>query len=254
VHGVAGQRLAVLPALPEHRLDVADHRPAQRDHHVVPRRPRPVHRGHRLALRIAAVVGVVAAAVAEVDPADERDVELGPAGVPQHDELLVVRSAGAHPHVQQHLAAGPLDPLAEVLVLLGTERQPVPVRAPDQPAHVHPALGRRAEQVAIVVSSSAVSRSSGSPRQSVNSSRSPRRSAPTQRASSAKVDCAVHKRLRTVAGRVRTATGVAGVEPGARVAPLGSGQEPFGLDGAPPSEGPTVLEPDRGGTVPGRPP
>jgi hypothetical protein len=200
------------------------------------------------------VVGVVPAAVTEVDPADERDVELGPAGVPQHDELLVVGSAGANPHVQQHLAAGPLDPLAEVLVLLRAERQPVPVRTPDQPAHVHPALGRRAEQVGdrrVVLGCQPLVRVTapvGEQQQVATAQR------PDPAGQLGEVDCPVHERLRAVAGRVRTAAGVAGVEPGACVAPLGSGQEPSGLDGAPPSERPTVLEPDRGRTVPGRPP
>ena len=63
--------------------------------------------GHRLGLRVAAVLGVVAAAVAEVDAADEGDVQLGPARVAQDDELLVVRAAEPDPHVQQRTRRRP---------------------------------------------------------------------------------------------------------------------------------------------------
>ena len=83
----------------------------------------PVHRRHRLRLRVAGVVLVVAAAVAQVDPAEERDVELGTAGMAQHEELLVVRAVGPDPHVQQALPAGRLDRPRRDGVLLGRELQ-----------------------------------------------------------------------------------------------------------------------------------
>ena len=45
------------------------------------------------------VTVVVAPAVTQVDSADERDVLFGPAGVAQHDELLMVRAVWSHSHV-----------------------------------------------------------------------------------------------------------------------------------------------------------
>ena len=93
------------------------------------------------------VVGVVAAAVAQVDPAGEGDVPLRVVRVAQHYELLVVRSAAADPLVQQHLAAGRLDVVAEAAVLLLAVREPVQVRTPEQPLDDHPALGGGREQL-----------------------------------------------------------------------------------------------------------
>ena len=55
-------------------------------------------------LRVAAVVGVVAAAVAQVDPADERDVVAGVVAAADDDELLVVAPAAPDPLVEQDLA------------------------------------------------------------------------------------------------------------------------------------------------------
>jgi hypothetical protein len=56
--------------------------------------------------------------VAEVDAADEGDVQLGPAGMADHDHLLVVGAQRADPLVEEALAAGGLDLVAEVTVLL----------------------------------------------------------------------------------------------------------------------------------------
>ena len=70
--------------------------------HVVPGGRRPVGRVHLLRLRIAEVALVVAAAVTQVDAADERDVLLGPAGVAQDHHLLVVRAGAPHALVQHH--------------------------------------------------------------------------------------------------------------------------------------------------------
>ena len=117
VHRVAAERLPIFPAFPEDRLHVAHRRTADEELDVVPRRSGPVHGGHPLPLRIAGVRGIVPPAVAQVDPADERHVLLRPAGVPQHDELLVVRAQHPHPHVQQALAAGRVHLGAEMPVL-----------------------------------------------------------------------------------------------------------------------------------------
>ena len=53
---------------------------------------------------------------------------------------------GPHPHVEQALAAGRLDLLAEMPVLLLAEREPVQVRAPDQSLDDHAAGGGRAQR------------------------------------------------------------------------------------------------------------
>src|SRR3954447_9681722 len=96
----AGERLRILPTLPKNRFDVGHRRPSDSELNVVPRRGLPVFRSHRLALRIPSVRRVVTAAVAEIDAPEERDIQFGPAAVAQHHELLVVRSAGTHPHVE----------------------------------------------------------------------------------------------------------------------------------------------------------
>ena len=100
-----------------------------------------------LRLAVAAMGLVVAARMAQVDAACERDIAFGCAGVPDHHQLLVVRPAESDPLVQQHLAACPLDRLAEVPVLLLAVGELVQVRAPYQPLDDDAALGRGAEQL-----------------------------------------------------------------------------------------------------------
>ena len=69
----------------------------------------------------------------------------GRPGMPQHHELLVVRAARTHPHVAQAFAAGRVDLLAEMPILLLAEGEPVQMRAPDQSLDDDPALGGRGE-------------------------------------------------------------------------------------------------------------
>ncbi len=145
--GVAAQRGRVLPALPEHGLDVVDRRALDRDLDVVPGRRRAVLLGHLERLRVALVVGVVPPRVAQVDAADERDVPRRVVAVPDHHELLVVRAAGAHPHVQQRLGAALLQRAPEPPVLRRGEPELLPVRAPDEAADVDAALVGAAEHV-----------------------------------------------------------------------------------------------------------
>ena len=114
---------------------------------------------------------------------EEGDIELGPLVVAQDDELLVVQAPAAHPHVQEALAACGVDLVAQVPVLCGGEGQAIPVGAPYQAANVHAAS---ASTFPIPVSGVSVRRSSGSPRQSVNISRSPSRICDTRWRSSAK--------------------------------------------------------------------
>jgi hypothetical protein len=88
------------------------------------------------------VIVMVPAPVAQVDPAHVGHIPFGAAAVTQHNELLVVGPAGAHPHVQQALAAGGDDRLPQVAVFLQAEPEPVQVRAPQQAAHDDPPAGR----------------------------------------------------------------------------------------------------------------
>ena len=93
------------------------------------------------------MVFVVAAGVAQVDATGEGDVALRRAGVPDHHQLLVMRPAEPDPLVQQHLSPGPLDRLAEMLVLLLAVGEFVQVRTPHQALDDDAALGGLAEQL-----------------------------------------------------------------------------------------------------------
>ena len=64
-----------------------------------------------------------------------------------HHQLLMMRTAEPHPLIQQHLAAGPFDGLAEVLVLFLAVGELVQVRAPHQSLDDDTALGGLAEQL-----------------------------------------------------------------------------------------------------------
>ena len=70
----------------------------------------------------------------QVDPADKgKSSRAGPDG--EDDELLVVRTAGAHPYIEQALTPGCLDFLSQMAILLFAERKAVEVRAPYQATH-----------------------------------------------------------------------------------------------------------------------
>jgi hypothetical protein len=73
------------------------------------------------------MLGIVPAAVAQVDAADVGHVQVRTTRVPEHDELLVVGATGADPHVQQAFPAGRFDLVAEVPVFHGAEGQAVEV-------------------------------------------------------------------------------------------------------------------------------
>ena len=130
-----------------------------------------------LRLRVAVVVGVVAARVAQVDAADVRDVAGRVVAVPDHHQLLVVRAAQPHPHVEQRLGARAAGGCGRAA---GSRSEVKPsalrVGAPDQAADVDArARRRRPSTSATSLPGSPVSRSSASPCQSVKSTRSPAR-------------------------------------------------------------------------------
>ena len=81
--------------------------------------------------------GVIAASVAEVDPAHVRDVPLRPALESDHHQLLVVGAASTHPHVEQGFGVVGLQRLDHLAVLFAGEGQAVPVGAPDQAPDVN---------------------------------------------------------------------------------------------------------------------
>ena len=87
----------VLPALTEGVGESRDRRAVHLELHVVPRRARAVACVELDRLRVAAVAGVVVAAVAEVDAADERHVVVGPSGAADHEQLLVVAARRGAP-------------------------------------------------------------------------------------------------------------------------------------------------------------
>ena len=112
------ERGRVLPALPEGDRQVPDGRAADLQLHVVPGRAVAVAPVHRHRLGVAQVALVVAAPVAQVDPAHEGDVLVLPVGVADQDQLLVLAARSPDPLVEQDLAAGLVDDLADVQVLL----------------------------------------------------------------------------------------------------------------------------------------
>jgi len=138
----------VLPALPEHGVGHGDGRSAYLQLDVVPGRTLAVGGRHRQRLRVTLVVRVIATGAAQVDTADEGDVPVGIAGVPDDHELLVMRPGKPDPLVEQHLPACLGHCFAEPAVLLLAVGQPVGMRAPHQPLDDHPTTGRVAEQLA----------------------------------------------------------------------------------------------------------
>ena len=225
---------------------------------VVPRRVRAVLLGQRLGLRVAVVGVVVAPVVGQVDAADEGDVARGVVAVPDHDELLVVRAAGAHPHVEQHLGAPLLQLLPEVAVLGGEEAGPVEVRAPHQPAHDDAALVRAGQHLDDLAAGLA-----GEPLVGVTlpvgEEHEVARSGGLDRVvQGTEVRRAVDERADEVALRPRPVAAVAGVQRRGRVAPLGCGEEPVGrLAPCPPAcpihHPPSALASPQSGGGPGRP-
>ena len=139
------ERGRVLPALAERPRKIADGGTVHLELDVVPRRSRAVPRIELDRLLVAAVLGVVAATVAQVDPADEGDVVVGPIRMADHEQLLVMAAVPPDPLVEQHLAAGLVHRLHEMQVLLLAEVRLVGVRPPHEPADVDAARGQVGE-------------------------------------------------------------------------------------------------------------
>ena len=82
---------------------------------------------------------VVLAPVAQIDAAQVGHVALRASWVAEDGQLLVVRAPGADPHVQEALAAGGLDLLTELAVLVLVVAEAVQVGAPQQAPNEHSA-------------------------------------------------------------------------------------------------------------------
>ena len=130
----------ILPALAERPGEVADRRPAYLELDVVPRWPWSVAGIEIDRLLVTTVCGVVATAVAQVEPADESDVVVRSIRMPDDEQLLVVATVATHSLIQQHLATRFVHRVDEVQVLLLAEVGLIGVGPPHQPAHVHPAV------------------------------------------------------------------------------------------------------------------
>ena len=88
------------------------------------------------------MVGVVAAAVVEVDAAEKRHVILRTVGVADDDHLLVVAAEREHPLVQQHLTTRPVDRGASVRFGPTCEPTDPGVGVPQQPPYPSLPAGR----------------------------------------------------------------------------------------------------------------
>jgi len=142
------QDSAAVPPFAEGVFEVGDSRPPHRGLHVVPRWVLAVATGEIHGLPVAGVPCVVVARAAEIDPAEEGDVEMGTTGVAHDRELLVVRTGPPGTRIQQHLTArvGQLPRQLRVLALALVE--PARLRAPDQAEDEYALLGDLGENVA----------------------------------------------------------------------------------------------------------
>jgi hypothetical protein len=131
--GIAAERACVIPSLAEAELKVANGRTVDRKLGVMPGRGSPIHRRHRLTLRIAGMILVVAPAVTQIDAPDESNVSCGPSCVANDYKLLVVGAAEPDTLVKKDLAPSRVQLFPEVTVLRGAEAQPVQVGPPEQP-------------------------------------------------------------------------------------------------------------------------
>jgi hypothetical protein len=86
--------------------------------------------------------------VAQVDAADEGDVELRPARMAEEHDLLMMGAGPPDPLVQQHLSAGCVHTLREGDVTLRVVADRLRVRSPEQAADLDAGAGQAFEEVA----------------------------------------------------------------------------------------------------------
>ena len=113
----AVERRRVVPPLGEGERDVLHDGAAQLHLEVVPGRARAVvRRGQIGALRVAAMVGAVVVAVAEIDPTDERDIVGGRIRSQEDHDLLVEAAEVPDAVVEPDVAAGRVHHAGELQV------------------------------------------------------------------------------------------------------------------------------------------
>ena len=144
------QGIGVVPPFGEDVQKVAYHRTVQFECGIVPRRSAAVAGIHGQRLWISGVLGVVPAAVTEVDAADERDVLRRTIAVPDDEQLLVMRPEYPDSLIQQYLSPGIVDLTPEQLVGSAADRRghALPMRPPHQAAHLDAPASQRRQQVA----------------------------------------------------------------------------------------------------------
>jgi hypothetical protein len=103
------QGMGVVPPFSENGQQVSDHWAPQFESGIVPRGSFAVPGIHGQRLWVSRVVGVVPTAVAEVEPANERDVPRRVVTMPDDEEFLVMGAEQAYSLIQQHLSAGVVD-------------------------------------------------------------------------------------------------------------------------------------------------
>jgi hypothetical protein len=130
------ERSRILPSLPERDIEISDCWSADFEVCIVPRGPWAVTMVDLDDLGVSLVATVISPSMAEVDPSDECDVTLGGGRMPHNNELLVVRATSPYSLIEQHLPAGIIDLLRETSIVLRTEREPIAVGTPEQPADV----------------------------------------------------------------------------------------------------------------------
>ena len=131
-------RSGIVPALAE-RLEELRHRRALHLRlDVVPGGTFAVTPIQVLRLGIAEVLVAITSAVAEIDPADERQILVRFVRSMHDDELLMMGTCSPDPLVEQQLPAGCVDDVGEFGLLLLVEAHPGRMRAPQQPSHLHP--------------------------------------------------------------------------------------------------------------------
>ncbi len=161
------QRMRIVPPLHERPQQITNHRPADLQSNIVPRRPIAVPRIHRRLLRIPQMPGIVPALVTQIDPAHEGHVPRRITPMPDHEQFLMMGRQPPDPLIEQHLRTGLVELGPEQLVLLRVERQVIRMRPPEQSRVLRrpTAPGRTTRRP--TVGPSGYSASSASPRQSV---------------------------------------------------------------------------------------
>jgi hypothetical protein len=145
VPGQARHRCRVLPPLAEGLFRLPHRRTLKLQMHVVDRGIWPVDGICSDALPVATVIGAVAAAVVEVDAAEEGPIVAGTVAITDDHHLLVMAAEREHPLVQHDLATRPVDGEGEPPVRARLRIHQAGVGVPEQPVHPRAATCCRAE-------------------------------------------------------------------------------------------------------------